>query len=317
MIFGEGNFKYEWVESWEQELAQYQVSTVPGIWIDRNDRLYVLSRGLPPVIEMDSDGKCLDHWGDDVFVRAHGVFLTPEGQMFCADDGGHVVYRFDCRHTLSMTLGSKGVPSETGCIGKKWQTIQCSAGPFNYPTNVTQAKNGDLYVSDGYGNARVHVFDPKGRLKFSWGEPGSEPGHFNLPHSLRFDVDETLYVCDRQNNRVQLFDPQGHFLDQWACFERPADLFVDDKNGLIYVAECKRSSVFDGAPSRITILNKKGDVLARVGGTSPYDPAAGTHHTAHGIAVDSEGSLYVAEVGQKYPQGYIGLKKYRRIKKAG
>lgn len=313
MIFGEGDFRYEWMENWEAQLGQFQVATVPGICVDQNDRLYILSRNTPPVIEMDINGRCLDHWGDDIYIRAHGVFLTPDGQILSADDGGHVVYCFDRTHNLVRTMGTKGHPSDTGVIGKKWQTIQRAAGPFNCPTNVAQAKNGDIYVSDGYGNARVHVFDPEGKLKFSWGEPGNEPGHFNLPHSLRFDADEILYVCDRQNNRVQLFDKEGHFLDQWCCFQRPADLFVDDKNRLIYVAECKRSSIFDGEPARVTILNKKGTILARVGGSQPYVEAAGSHHTAHGIAVDSEGSLYVAEVGRNYPTGYIGLKKYRRL----
>jgi len=313
MIFGEGNFQYEWVENWEAELGRYQVGAVPGICVDRNDRLYILSRGTPPVIEMNTDGQCLDHWGDDIYVRAHGIFHTPSGRLLSADDDGHVVYCFDRNHSLTMTMGVKGHPSDTGVIGKKWNTIQRAGGPFNYPTNVTQAKNGDIYVSDGYGNCRVHVFDPEGRLKFSWGEPGNAPGCFCLPHSLRFDADETLYVCDRENNRVQLFDKDGHFLDQWNCFLRPADLFVDDDNGLIYVAECKRSNAFDGEPSRVTIVNKKGEILARIGGTHPYDEAPGSHHTAHGIAVDAEGSIYVAEVGKNFPAGYIGLKKYRRI----
>jgi sugar lactone lactonase YvrE len=171
------------------------------------------------------------------------------------------------------------------------------------------APNGDLYVTDGYGNARVHCFSPEGKLKFSWGEPGREPGHFNLPHGLAIGPDETLYVCDRQNNRIQLFTLDGKFIDEWTDFERPADCFI--QNGVMYVAECKRSSAFDGSPSRVTILDLAGNILARLGGYQPYDPEIG-HHTAHGICVDSEGSIYVSEVGKKSPEGYIGIKKYRR-----
>lgn len=312
MIFGEGNFRYELVENWGNFPDTWKISVVPGISIDNKDRLYVLSRGVPPVAVLDKEGKCIEHWGDGIFVRAHGVYLTEDDEVYAVDDGGHAAYKFNKKRELIMTLGEKGVPSDTGCVDKKWQTIVRAAGPFNYPTNVALAKNGDIYISDGYGNARVHIFDPEGKLKRSWGEPGDKPGQFNLPHSLRFDADERLYVCDRANNRIQLFDKEGNFIEEWTDFERPADLFIDNEKGIIYVAECKRCSAFDGTPSRVTILNMKGEIQARVGGDKPYNPEIG-HHTAHGIAVDSEGSLYVAEVGQKAPAGYVGLKKYRRI----
>jgi len=312
MIYGEGRFRYELVEDWEKPLKRYFSSAaVPGINIDENDRLYVLFRESPPIMILDTDCNCLTSFGAGIFSRPHGIFLCGDGSSFVADDDAHAVYKFSAAHRLLFTMGTRGVPSDTGCIGKKTETIVRAAGPFNYPTNVAVAKNGDVYVSDGYGNARVHVFDPEGKLKFSWGEPGNKPGQFNLPHSLRFDAEERLYVCDRANNRIQIFDTEGHFLDQWTGFIRPADLFLAP-DGVIYVAECKRSNNFDGSPSRVTIVDGKGDILARVGGTDDYDPARG-HHTAHGIAVDRENSIYVAEVGQRYPGDYIGLKKYRRV----
>lgn len=312
MVFGEGQYRYELVENWGNFPKSWKISVVPGICVDRQDHLYVLSRGIPPIAVLDKEGNCLEHWGDNVFIRAHGVYLSENGQVYCVDDDAHAAYKFDQKRNLVFTLGNRGIPSDTGCVNKKWQTIVRSAGPFNAPTNITLAKNGDIYVSDGYGNARIHIFTPEGHLKFSWGSPGAGPGQFNLPHSLRFGPDETLYVCDRQNNRIQLFDKEGRYLDQWTGFERPADLFMDGEKEIIYVAECKRCSAFDGTPSRVTIVNLKGEILARIGGDKPYDPEIG-HHTAHGIAVDSEGSLYVAEVGKKAPAGYVGLKKYRRV----
>lgn len=314
MILGEGDFQYELVPEWSRQLAQWNVGIVPGICIDDNERLYVLSRGVPPVFVMDTEGNCLSHWGDDDFVRAHGVFLNHDHTIYCADDNGHAVYKFDPNHNHVMTLGTKGVPSDTGCVDKKLDTIVRSAGPFHYPTNAAVAKNGDIYVSDGYGNARIHVFSPKGELKFGWGEPGVGPGQFRLPHSLRFGPDETLYVCDRANNRIQLFDKDGHYLDQWTDFLRPADLFIA-RDGIVYVSECKSCPVFNEAPSRVTILNLKGDILARIGGNEPFDHDAASRRSAHGIAVDSEQNLYVAEVGAGFPAGYIGLQKYRRLKK--
>ena len=313
MIYGQGSYRYELAENWGEIPAEWQVGPVAGINTDRDDNVYVLTRTDPPVIVMDRDGKIIDHWGGDFFDRPHGVYLTEDGRIYCADDTAHCVYGFDAAHRLFLTLGTRGVPSDTGCVNKKWQTILRGAGPFNYPTNVALSKDGDIYVSDGYGNARVHCFDPEGRLKFSWGEPGTEPGHFNLPHSLRFDAEGILYVCDRQNHRVQLFEKDGRFLDQWTDLIRPADIcFAPD--GTAFVAECKRCSDFAYGVSRVSVLDRSGHVLARIGGECDYDEHSESHHTAHGIAIDSEGCLYVGEVGKNFPASYTGLQKLCPVK---
>lgn len=314
MKYGEGKYCYELVENWGNFDPNWDVSTVPGVSVDNEDRVYILSRGLPPIAVFTKNGEPIESWGEKIFIRAHGVHICANNDIYCVDDEGHCAYKFNKKRELIMQLGEKNHPSDTGCINRDWKTIQRGAGPFNRPTNIVVASNGDMYVTDGYGNARVHCFSPEGCLKFSWGQPGKEPGSFNLPHGLAIDSNKTLYVCDRQNNRIQLFTLEGKYIGEWTDLIRPADCFIRD--GIMYVAECKHSTLFDGSPSRVTILDLKGNIITRLNGNQDNNNNIGEigYHTAHGICVDSEGSIYVSEVGKKIPMGYIGIKKYRLLK---
>lgn len=312
MRFGNDTFYYELVKDWGNFDPNWTIDTVPGVAVDAEDNVYILSRGMPPIAVFTKDGEFIESWGDDIFVRAHGVYICENNNVFCVDDEGHCAYRFNEKRELTMQLGQKNSPSDTGCINKDWRTIQRGSGPFNRPTNLAMASNGDIYITDGYGNARVHCFTPEGDLKFSWGQPGMEPGNFNLPHGLAIDSNNIIYVCDRQNNRIQLFTLEGKYISQWTDFIRPADCFIKDE--ILYVAECRHSGIFDGSPSRVTILDLKGNIITRLDANQECDNKNGSYHTAHGICVDSEGNIYVSEVGKKIPKGYLGVKKYRRIR---
>ncbi|MGD0329964.1 MAG: 6-bladed beta-propeller [Nitrososphaeria archaeon] len=112
-----------------------------------------------------------------------------------------------------MILGKRNQPSNTGCVGKDYSTIKQAAGPFNYPTDIALDDEQNIYVSDGYGNCRVHVFSKEGEFICSWGEPARRPGQFNLPHGI-FVHDRIVYVADRENSRIQLFDTKGEFLNE-------------------------------------------------------------------------------------------------------
>ena len=168
---------------------------------------------------------------------------------------------------------------------------------------MVSAANGDLFASDGYGNARVHHFTPMGELRTSWGEPGDEHGAFNIPHSVLVLADDRVLVCDRENNRIQIFDLDGHYLDEWGDLARPDDVCVDDA-GTVYVAELgERAALFpfmtppwgQNRPARISLLDLDGNVLTRWSD----DPSDGLELVApHGIAVDARGNLYVGEVRQ-------------------
>ncbi len=186
MIYGEGNYKYELVDGWGKYPEGWEYMDVTGICIDGQDRVYVLNRGAHPIMVFDRNGTLITSWGEDFFGRAHGSCAGPDGSIYCTDDINHTVSKFTPEGNLLMMLGEKGVFSDSGYIKKadlfeSLATIQRGAPPFNRPTGVSLSSSGDLFISDGYGNARVHRFSPDGDLLLSWGEPGSGPGQFVLP----------------------------------------------------------------------------------------------------------------------------------------
>ena len=151
--------------------------------------------------------------GEDLFTRAHGVTIGPDGTLYCVDDGDHSIRKCTPDGEVLMTIGTPGEPAPAR-----------SGQPFNRPTKVAfDPKTDELYISDGYGNARVHKFSPDGKHLFSWGEYGTDPGQFNLVHSVCTDSNGVVYIADRESHRVQIFDGEGHYLDQWNNLHRPCD----------------------------------------------------------------------------------------------
>jgi DNA-binding beta-propeller fold protein YncE len=149
--------------------------------------VYVFNRGEHPLVVFDRDGKFLHSWGEGVFSRPHGITIGPDDAVYCTDDHDHTVRKFTPEGKLLLTLGTSGRPSDTGATSMDFRTIRHSGPPFHYPTNVALAPSGELYVSDGYGNARIHRFTADGRLLLSWGEPGGGPGQFRVPHGIAVD----------------------------------------------------------------------------------------------------------------------------------
>lgn len=302
--------QFEIDPTWNRKISKIVQGQVAGIGSDGDDRIYILTRSHPAVLILDKEANLLYKWDDQMFVRPHGVHVVDHKAIYIVDDGGHAAYQFSTDFTPIRTFGEKGIPSETGCVNKDYKTIKQAAGPFNYPTNVTSDEEGNLYFSDGYGNARIHVFSADGRLILSFGSPGNRPGEFNLPHDVLYH-DGVIYVADRQNNRIQLFNKQGKLLGIWGNLIRPAGICLGP-DGNIYVAECSHCSAFDESASRVTILSQTGDILGRLD-TAGGDEKAASYRTAHGITVDSEGSIYIGEVGKNYPDGYLGTKKFRKV----
>jgi DNA-binding beta-propeller fold protein YncE len=175
-----------------------------------------------------------------------------------------------------------------------------SGDPFNRCTHVAiDPRNGDFYVSDGYGNARVHKYTPNGKLLLSWGESGTDPGQFNIVHNIATDKDGWVYVADRENHRIQVFDPNGKFETQWVNMARPCGLFLDQAAGLAYVGELG-AAIGPNAQGRslgprVSIYNTQGQLLARLG-DQPEGEAPGQFIAPHGICIDSRGDIYVGEV---------------------
>jgi sugar lactone lactonase YvrE len=208
MIQGQGEFRYELHEDWEQLPEGWRHGDVAGVATDADDRVYVFNRSEHPLIVYDRDGRFLTSWGEGVFTRPHGITIAGD-VVYLADDSDHTVRKFTLEGRLLQTLGTVNQPSDSGYIAPSLTTIKRGAGPFNRPTRLSVAPSGDMYVSDGYGNARVHRFSTSGELLQSWGEPGTQPGQLNLPHSVWAHSDGRVFVCDRENDRVQIFSPTG------------------------------------------------------------------------------------------------------------
>jgi DNA-binding beta-propeller fold protein YncE len=310
-----GRERYEVVDGFFQRPKGWTFVEVADVGIDRDDNVYVFCRGNHPVMIFDKEGRFLDAWGEmshHFFIFPHGLSVGIDGFIYTADSRDHTVRRWTSEGRLVLTLGStnQNAPAFSGT-------------PFNRPTHATVASNGDIYVSDGYGNARIHCFDPQGNLKFSWGAQGKGPGEFNTVHSVFIDHadNDTVYAADRYNNRVQFFTAAGEYLGEWGGLRLPQSV-RKGPDGLFYVAELAH---------RVTVLNGDGTVHARwgdgvevddaaIGGVelslpdSPArnpmirgrvrnDPGPGLFCAPHGIAVDSTGSFYVAESSESW----IGL----------
>ena len=294
---------YGVVEGWEQLPAGYAHRDVAGVAVDLEDRVFLICRGDHPILMYADNGKFLGSWGEGDFTyRTHGITVGPDNSVYCTDDGNHTVRKFTPDGKLLMTLGTMNTPSDTGYDGKDTRTVSRPGAPFNRPTNIAIGSKGDLYISDGYGNCRVHQFSPAGVLKRSWGVPGSGPGQFFLPHGISVAADGRVFVCDRENDRIQIFSPDGEYLNEWTDTRRPTHV-VFDAQGRAYVSELwwqpgqtsgRYGPAGDNRSGRVSVYDRDGRVLARWGGADPV--AAGNFAAPHGLAVDSRHDVYVSEV---------------------
>ena len=307
MTIGEHKLEYEVLEGWERLPEGWSFVEVAGVAVDSSDRVYVFNRGDHPVIVFDKEGKFLDAWGEGVFSSAHGIFIDRHDNVYCADNFDHTVRKFTTDGTLLMTLGEADQPADTGFkIGES--PVQYAGGPFNMVTNVAVAENGEMFISDGYGNARIHRFSAEGKLLSSWGEPGAGPGQFNLPHGVAVDRAGRVYVADRENSRLQIFKSDGEFIESWDWVNRPDDLFIDEQENL-FIAELgwnvptpdrphfpfmKHPPLGHAPIARVTICDLDGNIQTQIGGENPVLP--GNFIVPHGIWADSRGDFYVGEV---------------------
>jgi DNA-binding beta-propeller fold protein YncE len=293
--------KFAEVEGWG---GRNWFEDVTGVAVDSTDRVVVLRGGDASVTMLDANGTELSRWRHDCFsARPHLVAIGADERVYIADDGAHLVFVFDLDGHLQHVIGS-GIPSVTGydpeACGPEAAFEAISGGPpFNRPTKVAPSKEGEFFVSDGYRNCRIHRFSADLELITSWGGAGSGPGSFVIPHSVSLSHDGRVFVCDRENDRIQIFTPNGVLLDIWDNVQRPTDLAFD-RVGNAYVAELPRGPkdlrswrlgrAEHEIPGRVSILSSRGDLVGRVGGRDVEFLAP------HAIAVDSKGAVYVSEV---------------------
>ncbi len=295
--------RFQVVEGWEKLPPGYQHQDVDGVAVDSRDRVYLMTRRDARVIVYEPDGSFVASWGEGIFTpRTHGIAVGPGDMVYTVDDGDHTVRKFTPDGKQVMMIGTPGKATDTGYDGKTIASIKRGGPPFNRPTDVAVAPDGELYVCDGYGNARVHRFTAEGKLLQSWGEPGNGPGEFHLPHGIGVSPDNRVFVTDRENDRLQIFSRDGQFLDMWTHLQRPTDISFD-KEGRVYVSELwwrvGQSSFTNGKikwdlPGGVRVLDLQGNVLLHW--CSADREAPGNFVAPHTICVDSRGDLYVGEV---------------------
>ena len=257
---GAGDFRYEYQPGWARVLSGMSLQGPSGVAVDSTDHVYVFQRQGPAVLKFDRSGEMQGVWQrqDGVPADAHHIHVGPDDTVYLTDRDAHQVLLYDTGGHFLRSLGTRDQAA--------------MQAPFNHPADVCVAPSGELYVADGYGNSSVHRFSATGDYITSFGSPGSGPGQFRVPHSVRVSQDGRVYVADRENHRVQVFTSEGDFLTEWTDFKCPMGVHID-ANQVVYVT--------DQIP-RVSIYSLDGELLAR----------GRTFEGAHQVYTDSEGSIY-------------------------
>jgi peptidylamidoglycolate lyase len=269
---------YRLVENWAQLPAGVQWGVMTAVAVDANDNVFAFQRSEPTskVMVFDTHGKYLQSWGENTFTYPHGLRVLG-GFVWVADRQMQQVLKYDLRGQLLMSLGQKGVAGDNDSTDK-----------FNGASDVVTAPNGDIFVSDGEGgNSRVAKFSKDGAFIKAWGTKGAGHGQLNTPHNLAMDSKGRIWVCDRGNKRLQVFDQNGAFVEEMTQFGTPAAIFITT-NDQVFVAASEPENF-------VTIGTTDGRVVDRIEGLN----------SPHGIAVDSTGAVYVAESFGKAVLKYV------------
>lgn len=261
--------EYETVQNFFQLPPGENFVEPAGVAVNSKGHIYVFHRGRHALMEFDASGKFLRSIADDLFVTAHMVRVDAEDNLWTTDVGSHMVLKLSPEGRVLLALGRMRIPGD-------------DVLHFNQPTDVAWDSAGNIYVTDGYGNSRVLKFDKYGNPLMGWGMKGSGPGQFDLPHSIVI-VNDVIYVGDRDNARIQVFDLNGRFLREWRL-GHPYGLSVGPDR-MIYMA--------DAEAGHILKLNREGRVTGILQGPVP---GQGPHFDPHEIAIGKDSSIFTAEV---------------------
>lgn len=325
---------YEPVPLWAKIPHGIWLREATSVAVDANDYVYVFNRGNAPVLVFNPEGEVVNSWGNEApyaglttledpygnrivgwsgnrFMRAHAIFVDHEENLWLVDDVGNRIYKTTKNGDTLMAIGTgEAAPRQSGKM-------------FNRPTDVSVSPHsGEIFISDGYGNSRVHRLDPDGAHILSWGEPGTDPGQFSLPHNLALFGRDRVAVCDRENHRVQIFTTDGEFVREWHVHKAVAVYAGKGADTNLYVAEQGPPPVQHGVPNlghRVSIYNRDGDLIKRFGAPLPGEEP-NQFLWPHSVAVDSHGDVYVAEVSYvevgrflNPPREMASLRKWRRV----
>lgn len=288
---------YHLVPDWPRLPDGLVLGQVAGVDVDSKSNVYVFHRAerfwggedielefiaSPTILVLDSEtGEVIDQWGEETFVMPHGLTIDSEDNIWLTDVGLHQVFKFDASGNLLMSLGEKSVSGE-------------DEAHFNMPTDIAIASDGSFYVSDGYRNSRITKFSEDGKFISSWGNKGMDAGEFDVPHSLALDSRGRIYVADRGNARIQIFDETGQFIEEWKdpSLGRPWAVRIDAV-GNILVVDGGDQNLFWPDRARVLKLDAEGNMVASFGS---YGKAPGQFLWPHTIAIGPDGALYVGEV---------------------
>lgn len=287
--------KHEVVPGWPQLPEGHVLGLCAGVGVDAQNRVFVFHRSgrvwsnpfpkepieAPTVSVFEgATGKLLFSWGERRFIMPHGLTVDHEGMLWLTDVGLHQVFRCTPEGKVLLTLGEAGVPGN-------------DKAHFNLPTDVAVLRDGSFYVSDGYKNTRMLKFTAAGEFEFAWGTKGKGGGQFNLPHGIAVDIQGRVIVCDRENERLQVFDARGAFLEVWKSpvIGKPYGVDVG-ADGHIHIIDGGSPSLKREQRGKAVELDAKGKVIGTYGG---YGSAAGQFQLGHDIAVGPDGAVYVAE----------------------
>lgn len=297
---------YEADPEWPQRPANITWRYVTGVAVDNKDRVWTLNMTDPPVQVYALDGTFLFSWGDGEFSAPHYIRIDPEGNVWAADYKRHIVRKFTEKGELLITLGT---PDEAGN----------DPNHLSGPTDIAFAKNGDIFVTDGYGNNRVVHYDAKGNFIKTWGSLGVEPGQLSQPHSIAIDSKGRIYVGERNNCRIQIFDQDGNTVDIWRNIINPWGIHITPQDEIIICGSTParwttRGNL--GNPPHDQILMKfdtTGRVLEHWGFplADPENLVPGTLDWVHGLGVDKDGNLYLGDVADNSPHHRV--QKFTRL----
>ena len=252
---------------------------VTGVAEDAKGNIYAARRALPPIIVFDKNGKFLRGFGEGAVRESHGLRLDKSGNIWATCLTNHTVTKFSPEGKPVLTLGEPGKPGD-------------DPRHFNKPTDIAFAPNGDVFVSDGYGNSRVVKFNAAGKFLLTWGAAGDRKGQFDTPHNLRLDSKGRVFVNDRENKRIQVFDQSGKLLHQFGGLT-PYGLFITPDDRLF---------VSDGIANKVLVFTTDGGKLAEFG-TLGSEP--GNFILPHGITVGADGAIFVTEINGRRVQKFV------------
>ena len=273
ITIGMGQYVYEYHADWARLPEGRTFQSPSAVAVDSQDRVYVAQRSDPVVLVFDRDGYFLGEWRRrvDELLHPHHIYISPDDRVFIADLHTHQVFQYTTDGVLVDAWGTRNQPA--------------MQAPFSHPADIGIAPTGDIYVADGYGNSSVHRFSADGRYISSFGSPGNGPGQFRVPHSVRISRDGRVFVCDRENSRVQVFNAGGEYITEWTDFKYPMGIHIDSDQ-IVYVT--------DQVP-RLSVLTLDGELLSR----------GLTIHLGHNVFSNSRGDLYSVDVSNQELQTFI------------